>query len=144
MGQSMAMGGRGVMVDDVRVSERPIHRSFRLTRSGAAGIEGKLAPPLVLEADIARSVLDGAVRHDVAVGGRWSVWAGGLQLWTGPWDGPAGSRGSAQYLGAIDWSHDQPRRYELTILRVRLSPAGVAAGLTSESLVKEALSLGLS
>lgn len=123
------------------LQDKVVHRSFRLSRAGSTGLESRLNPELVLTAEEARAVLDAAVRGDVTLGGRWSVWAAGIQLWSGPWDGPAGSRGSARYLGCLDWNHDVPKPGELTIFRVRVTADGVSAGETTSTLLDRALAL---
>ncbi len=123
------------------LQDKVVHRSFRLSRAGSTGLESRLNPELVLSADEARALLDAAVRADVTLGGRWSVWAAGIQLWSGPWDGPAGSRGSARYFGCLDWRHDAPQQHELTVFRVRVTPEGVTAGETTSTLLDKALAL---
>ncbi len=123
------------------LQDKVVHRSFRLSRPGTVGLESRLVPTLVLPPDEAKALLDAAVRSDVSLGGRWSVWAAGIQLWSGPWDGPAGSRGSARYLGCLDWSHDTPEPHALSIFRVRVTPEGVTAGETTSSLLDRALGL---
>ena len=124
-----------------RLQAKAMHRSFRLSRPGATGVESRLSPALVLPPDVARRLLDAATRADVTLGGRWSVWAAGLQLWSGEWDGPAGSRGSARYLGCVDFSSDHPGPGDLTVRRVRVTAEGVAAGVTVSSLLDRALAL---
>ena len=64
-----------------------------------------------------------------------------MQVWSGPWSGPAGSKGSAEHLGSVDWSYDTPSRHYITIYRVMVTAKGAAAGHTTEALLAQVLEL---
>jgi len=125
---------------------RPVHRSFRLTRPGAAvALESKVRPALVLPESEGRSLLLAAQRQDVSCGGCYSAGPAGVQVWSGPWEGAGGSHGSARRLGSIDWSYDTPVRHYITVYRVLVTADGVADGETTSSLLARVLGLtGLS
>ena len=107
---------------------RPVHRSFRLTRSTPAVVALQVRPALVLPDREARALLSAAEHADVSRGGRFSAGPAGVQVWSGPWNGAAGSRGSAQHFGSVDWSYDTPNRHYITIYRVLVTGRGAAAG----------------
>ncbi|MDX6230434.1 MAG: hypothetical protein QOI76_3824, partial [Frankiales bacterium] len=67
-------------------------------------------PALVLHEREARKLLETASRYDVSSGGCFSAGPAGIQVWTGPWDGPNGGHGDAVHLGSVDWSYDTPVR----------------------------------
>lgn len=120
---------------------KPVHRSFRLTRSGPPPTQSLVRPALVLPEREARDLLAAAARADVSRGGRFSAGPAGIQLWSGPWDGAGGARGDAEHLGSVDWSYDTPNRHYITVYRVLVTAAGAAAGLTTGALLDQVLGL---
>jgi hypothetical protein len=99
----------------------------------------------VLQERAARQLLEGAQVHDVTAGGYFSAGPAGVQVWSGPWDGPTGGHGSAQHLGSVDWSYDTPVKHYCTIYRAMVTEAGVAAGETTTSILARVMALsGLS
>jgi len=121
---------------------KPVHRSFRLTRPGApVGAASDVRPSIVLPDREARALLAAADREDVSAGGTYSAGPAGVQVWSGPWDGLLGSKGSAQHLGSVDWSYDTPSRHYITVYRVMVTVAGAAAGLSSSDLLERVLGL---
>ncbi|HVE75094.1 MAG TPA: hypothetical protein VNA30_08445 [Mycobacteriales bacterium] len=126
----------------VELNEQPVHRSFRLTRPGSVAMQSQVRPALVLPDRHARSLLAAAGRQDIAHGGCFSAGPAGIQLWSGPWDGVGGSRGSAEHLGSVDWGWDTPVRHYVTIYRVVVTAAGVSAGETSDSVLQRVIDLG--
>ena len=121
---------------------KPVHRSFRLSRSGDdLALQSQVRPALVLPEREGRSLLAAAQREDVSRGGRFSAGPAGIQLWSGPWEGAGGSRGDAQHLGSVDWSYDTPVRHYITVYRVLVTASGVAAGESTASILELILSL---
>ncbi|MGZ6793170.1 MAG: hypothetical protein ACXVGH_12775 [Mycobacteriales bacterium] len=121
---------------------KPVHRSFRLTRPGAAiALESQVRPALVLPEREGRELLVAAQREDVSRGGCYSAGPAGVQVWSGPWEGAGGSRGEAAHLGSVDWSYDTPVRHYITVYRVMVTAAGVEAGETTHSLLTRVLGL---
>lgn len=126
----------------VELDPQPVHRSFRLTRPGAAvAVASQVRPSIVLPDREARALLVAAERQDVSHGGCFSAGPAGVQVWNGPWNGPAGSKGTAEHLGSIDWSYDTPSRHYITVYRVLVTAAGAAAGHTAVELLDRVLAL---
>ena len=121
---------------------KPVHRSFRLTRPGAAvSLESQVRPALVLPEREGRALLLAAQQQDVSRGGCYSAGPAGVQVWSHAWEGVGGSRGDSQHLGSIDWSYDTPIRHYITVYRVLVTAAGVAEGETTGSLLARVLGL---
>lgn len=123
-------------------SPKPIHKSFRLTRPGHLAVQSQIRPALVLPEREARVLLTAAQREDVSRGGVFSAGPAGIQLWSGAWDGPGGSHGSAVHLGSVDWSYDTPARHYITVYRVLVTAAGAEMGLSTESVLARVMALG--
>jgi len=118
------------------------HRSFRLTRSSErVAVARQVRPAVVLPDREARALLAAAEREDVAHGGCFSAGPAGVQVWSGPWNGRLGSRGSSEHLGSVDWSYDTPSRHWITIYRVLVTAKGEAAGATPEAVLQRVLAL---
>lgn len=129
-------------MDMPTVESQPVHRSFRLTRSGApAQVAMQVHPALVLPDREARALLAAAERADVARGGCYSAGPAGVQLWSAPWNGLLGRPGSSTHLGSVDWSYDTPSRHYITVYRVMVTVQGDAAGETPEGLLARVLGL---
>jgi hypothetical protein len=99
-------------------------------------------PALVLAERETRELLDEATRYDVSRGGRFAAGPAGIQVWSGPFDGPNGAHGTAVHLGSVDWSYDTPVRHYATVYRAMVTAEGVAAGETTESILRTVLALG--
>ena len=129
-------------VHTVELDSKPAHRSFRLTRSSdKPSLALQVRPAIVLPDREARALLAAAERCDVGRGGRFSAGPAGVQVWSGPWDGLLGSRGSSEHLGSVDWSYDTPTRHWITVYRVLVTAKGVKAGETPQSLLDSVLAL---
>ena len=98
-------------------------------------------PGLVLTEHEARAVLEAAARQDVGNGGCFAAGPAGVQVWSGPFDGPRGTHGRAQRLGCVDWTYNTPVAYYATIYRVVVTAEGVDAGETTASLLARVLAL---
>ena len=121
---------------------RPGHRSFRLTREGERiAVARQVRPAVVLPDREARALLAAAEREDVAAGGCFSAGPAGVQVWSGPWDGRLGSRGTSEHHGSVDWSYDTPSRHWITVYRVLVTAKGEAAGATPQSVLSRVLAL---
>ena len=126
----------------IELITQPAHRSFRLTRStDAAGVTRQVRPSIVLPDREARALLAAAAREDVSATGCYSAGPAGVQVWSGPWNGLLGSRGSAVHLGSVDWSYDTPSRHYITIYRVLVTAKGETAGETPEGVLARVLAL---
>src|SRR5438045_3225376 len=122
---------------------KPVHRSFRLSRPASkTAVQSQIRPALVLPDREARHLLAAAEREDVARGGIFSAGPAGIQVWSGEWDGPGGSHGTAVHLGSVDWSYDTPARHYITVYRVLVTAAGAERGLTTESILARVMALG--
>lgn len=98
-------------------------------------------PGLVLTEHEARAVLEAAARADVGDGGCFAAGPAGVQVWSGPFAGPRGTRGSAQRLGSVDWTYHTPVAHYATIYRVVVTAEGVALGETTASVLARVLAL---
>ena len=106
-----------------------------------AALASRVRPSLVLDERVARELLQEAARFDVSAGGRFSAGPAGVQVWTGPWNGEGGSKGTAIHLGSVDWTYDTPSKNYVTIYRSMVTQAGIDAGETTESILTTVLSL---
>lgn len=124
---------------------KPTHRSFRLTRPGREQHAEQVAPTLVLPERDVRAIAATAARQDVSRGGCFSAGPAGVQIWSGPWDGPLGGRGDAVHLGSVDWSFDTPVMQYATVYRVLVTVRGLERGESTDTVLARALALaGLS
>ena len=98
--------------------------------------ERVIRPAAVVPERVARQVLAWLDRNDVTAGGRWSHDIGSIKLFSGPFDGVAGTRGSARLLGSL---HITWEKYQVTIYRVSITEDGVSAGWTVDSICDEVL-----
>jgi hypothetical protein len=102
-------------------------------------IETVIRPAAVLGIAAATEILRCLERHDVARGGVWSATPGMWQRFDQPWNGPNGSRGTAQMVGSMAVIYDEPRRNEITVFKASITPAGVTLGWTVDRLCDDAL-----
>lgn len=129
-------------VHAVELDSKPVHRSFRLTRSTQAGaVASQVRPALVLPEKQARELLHAAERGDVSRGGCFSAGPAGVQVWSGPWDGLLGTHGSSEHWGSIDWCYDTPSKHYITVYRVMVTAKGADAGQTTAGLLARVLAL---
>ncbi len=99
-------------------------------------------PSLVLAERESRELLAAAARQDVGMDGRFAAGPAGIQVWSGPFDGPNGTHGGAVHLGSVDWSYDTPAKHYVTIYRAMVTQSGVNAGETTFSILGLVLGLG--
>lgn len=98
-----------------------------------------LRPSAVLDQLAARQVVAELEYRDVGRGGVWNASPGLWQRYDKPWDGPLGSRGTAQAVGTIGAVYGTPGKYDITIYRVTVTQHGLAAGWGVERLCDDAL-----
>jgi hypothetical protein len=108
-------------------------------------LTSQVRPALVLPELQARALLDAAAREDVCAEGCFSAGPAGIQVWSGPFDGPEGRRGSAIHLGSIDWTYDTPAKHWALIYRAMVTQEGIERGESTLSILTRVLDLtGLS
>ena len=108
------------------------------THRGPAAQERVIRPAAVLPDRAAREIMSWLARVDVTQGGCWMHDVSYIKRFSGPFDGPAGMRGSAVLLGSL---HITWERYSVTIFRVNLTDDGVERGLTVDGLCDEVLGI---
>lgn len=125
-----------------QLEPQPGHRSFRLTRGAdRITVSTQVRPAIVLPDREARALLAAAQEADVAHGGCFSAGPAGVQVWSGPWNGRLGSRGTSEHHGSVDWSYDTPTRHWITVYRVLVTAPGEAAGVTPAAVLDRVLAL---
>jgi len=78
-------------------------------------------------------------------GGCFAAGPAGVQVWSAPFDGPGGLKGSAVHLGSVDWTYDTPAKHWAMIYRAMVTHEGVARGETTTTVLARVLALtGLS
>lgn len=108
-------------------------------------LASQIRPALVLPERQTRALLDAANREDVGSGGTFSAGPAGIQVWSGPFTGPGGTKGDALHLGSVDWSYDTPVRHYATIYRCMVTQEGLDRGESTASILARVLALtGLS
>ena len=108
-------------------------------------LTSQVRPALVLPELQARALLDAASREDVSSGGCYSAGPAGIQLWSGPFNGPDGRKGTALHLGSVDWTYDTPAKHWAMIYRAMVTQDGVTRGETTTTVLARVLALtGLS
>jgi hypothetical protein len=108
----------------------------------APGQDRVIRPAAVVPERAAREIMDWLAGRDVTKGGCWATDVSYIKRFSGPFDGPAGMRGSAVLLGSL---HITWEKYEVTVYRANLTDEGVIRGLTVDALCDEVLAVaGLS
>jgi hypothetical protein len=96
---------------------------------------------LVFPEEQAVRLLAAAEEQDVAAGGVFSAGPTGVQVWSEPWNGDGGTRGSSVQLGSVEWTANAPTRSYITIHRCLVTQAGRALGIEPADLLKRVLDL---
>jgi hypothetical protein len=104
-------------------------------------LTSQVRPALVLPELQARALLDAAGREDVSRRGCFSAGPAGIQIWSGPFDGPDGGHGSAVLLGSVDWTYDTPAKHWALIYRAMVTQDGLEYGETTTSMLARVLAL---
>lgn len=123
--------------------------SARLRLNDAAvarpALTSQVRPALVLPERQARALLETAAQQDVGNGGCFAAGPAGVQVWSGPFDGPGGTKGTALHLGSVDWTYDTPVKHWAMIYRAMVTQDGVDRGETTTTVLARVLALtGLS
>ncbi len=104
-------------------------------------LASQVRPGLVLPEAQTRDLMAAARRWNIHTGGNFSAGPAGVQVWSGPFDGPNDQPGSAEHLGSVDWTYDTPVRDCATVHRTIVTAAGVAAGESTASIMARVLAL---
>jgi hypothetical protein len=102
--------------------------------------EASIRPAAILPIDAATRIVAALEQLDVSRGGVWNATPGVWQRYDRPWDGPLGSRGSAELVGSIAVVYDRPRRNEITVYKATLTAAGRIGGWSTDKICNDALS----
>ena len=100
-----------------------------------------IRPALVLSEDDTRRLIAAADAQGVRAGGCFLAGPLGIQLWSGPFDGPDGTPGAALHLGTVDWSYDTPVKHYATVYRSMVTASGVSAGESTATVLARVLAL---
>lgn len=115
------------------------------TAVAVPALASHVRPALVLPERQARGLLDAATAEDVGRHGCFAAGPAGIQVWSGPWEGPNGSKGASVHLGSVDWTYNTPAKHYATIYRAMVTHDGVSRGETTASVLARVLALtGLS
>ncbi|MDQ1748001.1 MAG: hypothetical protein QOD07_2264 [Frankiaceae bacterium] len=101
-----------------------------------------IRPAAVLPEQAAVRILAALRQDDVSRGGMWNATSALWQRYDKPWDPLTGLRGDAQLIGTICVSYDTPTRFTITVYRVTVTAAGVAAGWSVTRLCDDAFGYG--
>jgi hypothetical protein len=127
------------------LAQQPSHLQLNSDAIAVPALLSQVRPALVLPERQTRALLDAATREDVGRGGYFSAGPAGVQVWSGPFDGPGGAKGSAVHLGSVDWTYDTPAKHWALIYRAMVTHDGVARGETTTTILGRVLALtGLS
>jgi hypothetical protein len=113
------------------VTERAARDNFAATEV--------IRPAAVLMEEAAKRILNGLAEDNVHSGGHWWTTTGVWRRYDASWPEDTEEPGRAQHLGTISCVYDSPQRYSVTIFRASITPEGVSAGWTVESLCNDAL-----
>ena len=128
---SLSLGGQG-STGGLRLNPHTV---------AVPALASHVRPALVLHERETRQLLEAASQHDVGNGGCFSAGPAGIQVWTGPWEGPNGGHGDAVHLGSVDWSYDTPVRHYATVFRAMVTEVGLTCGETTTSILARVLAL---
>jgi hypothetical protein len=127
------------------VNPRPAGVRLRDGAVAVPALASHVRPALVLPERETRELLAEATRLDVGARGFFAAGPAGIQVWSGPFDGPGGTHGNARHLGSVDWSYNTPNKHYATIYRSMVTADGVANGETTTTILARVLALtGLS
>jgi hypothetical protein len=97
---------------------------------------------LVLPEEQAARLLGAAEALDVTAGGVFSAGPDGIQLWSEPWNGDGGTRGSSVQLGSVEWTANSPTRRYVAVHRCQVTEEGRRRGLQASDVLELVLGLG--
>jgi hypothetical protein len=108
----------------------------------SADITHVIRPAAVVPEAAASAIVRALETLDVSRGGVWNASPTVWQRYSGPWDGPGATRGSAELVGTIAVAYETPVRHHITVYRVTVTEAGADQGWTVDQLCDEALGYG--
>lgn len=108
----------------------------------SAEVTRVIRPAAVVPEAAASAIVRALESLDVSRGGVWNASPTVWQRYSGPWDGPVATRGSAELIGTIAVAYEMPVRHHITIYRVTVTDIGTQQGWTVEQLCDEALGYG--
>src|SRR3954464_12098898 len=132
---------------------QPAHLRLNTDAIAVPALTSQVRPALVLPERQAPALppaappagLDPAAREDVGRAGCFAAGPAGIQVWSGPFNGDGGSKGTAMHLGSIDWTYDTPAKHWAMIYRAMVTHDGVERGETTTTILARVLELtGLS
>jgi hypothetical protein len=100
-----------------------------------------IRPAAVIPEAAARAILTGMAVSSVYTDGLWLAEPSRWVRYETPWTQPH-AQGRSPRLGTIRVAYGTPTKYEITLYQVTISEAGIAAGMTPQSLADEALAFG--
>src|SRR3954453_11780586 len=99
-------GTRQEVVVALTLLSQPVHLRLKTDAIAVPALTSQVRPALVLPERHARALLDAAAHDDASFRGCFAAGPAGIQVWSGPFDGPGAARGSAVPLGSVDWTYD--------------------------------------
>src|SRR4051812_49973549 len=120
---------------------QPVHLRLNTDAVVVPALTSQVRPALVLPERQARALLDAASREDVGRGGCFAAGPAGIQVWSGPFDGEGGGKGTAVHLGSIDWTYDTPAKHWAMIYRAMVTHEGVARRESTTTVLSRVLAL---
>ena len=106
---------------------------------GGGEVTRVIRPAAVVPEASASAIMKELSLREVSRGGIWNVSSTLWQRYSGAWDGPGGTTGTAQLIGSIAVIYDRPVRHQITVYKVTITSYGASKGVTVESLTDEAL-----
>src|SRR3954463_8636055 len=100
---------------------QPVHLRLNTDAIAVPALTSPVRPALALPERQARALLDPAAREGVGRGVCFAAGPAGIQVWSGPFDGPGGGKGTAVHLGSVDWTWDTPAKHWSMIYRAMVT-----------------------
>jgi hypothetical protein len=112
------------------------------TELSAVELTRVIRPAAVVPESAATRIVAELGHRDVGRGGVWNASPTVWQRYSGPWDGPGATRGSAVLVGTVAVAYGTPLRDHITVYRVTITEVGSELGWTVDQLCDEALGYG--
>jgi hypothetical protein len=96
---------------------------------------------LVFPEELAARLLRAAEAEDVTAGGVFSAGPAGVQVWSEPWNGEGGTRGTSLQLGSVEWTTNSPTRRYVAVHRCLVTQEGRNRGLEPSDVLERVLGL---
>jgi hypothetical protein len=107
-----------------------------------AAITEVIRPAAVLPELAAQSILAELAARDVRAGGCWLAEPTTWRRYDRPWNGAAGTPGTAELLGTLQVAYGSPTKYEITVFRATVTSVGAQRNWTVTLLCDEAFGFG--